>query len=157
MNEYKHLKRWTMPQCYAGEVWPNWYVFLSQHRDSDALTRSNFMEGLSRLGGESETVRVIRERHWAVGWIEWIGIDADDEKACAMADEMLEEIDQYPALNEDAWSDLEYSEACDFWAGMSVQERMYYCEKAQISKFAARRDYLPKDPYGTLLEYLRGV
>ena len=79
--EPKHLKRWTMPNSYFGAVWPNYYVFLGQHRDSDALTRSNFTCGLKALGGESETVEVVRESHWAVGWVEWIAIHQDDAAA----------------------------------------------------------------------------
>lgn len=33
---------------------------------------------LRELGGESETVRVVRESHWAVGWVEWIAIHESD-------------------------------------------------------------------------------
>ena len=65
------INRWTMPDSYYGSQWPEYFVFLSQSRDSDALTRSNFECGLKALGGESEAVQVVREGHWAVGWIEW--------------------------------------------------------------------------------------
>jgi hypothetical protein len=30
----------------------------------------------------------VRETHWAVGWVEWIGIHQDDEKAPAIAYDM---------------------------------------------------------------------
>ena len=63
------LNLWQHPESYYGAAWPDSYVFLSQSRDSDALTRSNFECGLELLGGESDTVQVIRERHWACdGW-----------------------------------------------------------------------------------------
>jgi len=37
----QRLDRWTLPKNYFGAEWPDYYVFLSQHRDSDTLTRSN--------------------------------------------------------------------------------------------------------------------
>jgi hypothetical protein len=64
MSDYtpENLKRWTMPPNYAGEVWPAYYTAgVGQHRDSDALARSNFRVLLARLGGESETVTVARD------------------------------------------------------------------------------------------------
>lgn len=156
MYEPKHLKLWTMPQHYAGEVWPGYYVFLSQHRDSDSLTRSNFDCGLEAIGGESETVQVVREGHWAVGWVEWIAIHQDDEKALQIADEIKERLEDYPVVNEDHWSELEWNEAQDYWASMSIRERMELCERAGVSVFAARRDYIPQDDSGYIMESLRG-
>ena len=45
------MNKWTRPSCYCGASWPEWYVFLWQNRDGDAVTRSNFRVGLERLGG----------------------------------------------------------------------------------------------------------
>lgn len=68
MFELKHLTRWTMPDSYFGEVWPNYYRSgCGRSRDSDTLEESNFIEMLKALGGETETVLVVRESHWAVG------------------------------------------------------------------------------------------
>jgi hypothetical protein len=121
------MKLWTMPSNYAGEVWPNWYVFLGQHRDSDALTRSNFRTALERLGGESETVQVIREGHWAVGWVEWIGIESSDENAVKLATEMGCEIESYPVLDDEDFSQLESDEANEVWQNCyNTSERVKY-------------------------------
>jgi hypothetical protein len=121
------MKLWTMPSNYAGEVWPNWYVFLGQHRDSDALTRSNFRTALERLGGESETVQVIREGHWAVGWVEWIGIESSDENAVKLATEMECEIESYPVLDDEDFSQLESDEANEVWQNCyNTSERIKY-------------------------------
>lgn len=95
------LKRWTMPDHYAGAVWPGYFssgVGLS--RDSDALERSNFECMLKALGGESETVIVVREGHWAVGWVEWIAIHQDDGKALAIADDIKRGLEDYPVIDE---------------------------------------------------------
>lgn len=123
--EYKHIKLWTMPQYYAGESWPNTYrAGVGQSRDSDALERSNFTAMLDLLGGESDTVTVVREGHWACGWVEWIAIDASDETACAAADAAMERLEDYPALDEDAWSNLEWEEASDYWDSLSPRAKV---------------------------------
>lgn len=150
------LKRWTLPDNYGGAHWPEYFVFLGQHRDSDSVTRSNFIRGLELIGGESETVQIVRERHWAVGWVEWIAIHESDAAALAEADSIAAALHDYPVVDEDHLSALEWDEACEYWERMSVRERAEYCERAGLSIFAARRDYLPSDDTGALLEMLRG-
>lgn len=150
--EPRNLNRWTLPDHYFGEVWPEYYVFLSQHRDSDSLTRSNFDCGLKAIGGESDTVTVVREGHWAVGWVEWIAIHESDEKALRIADDIATALLDYPVIDESHWSELEWTEASEYWGRISVGERIYYCRKARISIFAARRDDMPSECF----EYLTG-
>lgn len=87
-----------------------WFVFLGQHRESDALSRSNFIVGLQKLGGESKTVQIRNVGHWAVGWIEEIMIDPVDTVAVAKAEQMLKALDGYPVLDEDHFSELEWTE-----------------------------------------------
>ena len=151
----ENLKRWTLPPSYGGAHWDGYYVFLGQNRDSDTLARSNFECGLKAIGGESDSVRVIREGHWACGWIEWIAIHESDSNALREADSIMDALADYPVVDEMHWSELEWTEACDFWESMSVRERAYYCERAGVSIFAARRDYLPQDS-GNLVEILSG-
>ena len=152
----KAIKRWERPSDYFGADWPEYFVFLGQHRDSDSVERSNFIVGLESLGGESETVIVVRERHWAVGWVEWIGIHESDEARITEADEILCALSGYPVLSDDHWSELEWNEACFQWESMPIKYRVELCRDAGISIFAARRDYLPSDDTGFILEYLRG-
>lgn len=151
----KAIKRWERPSDYFGASWPEYFVFLGQHRDSDSVARSNFEVGLRELGGESETVIVVRERHWAVGWVEWVAIHESDEAAVQAADEMLCALSDYPVLSDEHLSELEWNEASEYWERMSVRERVDYCQRAELSIFAARRDYLPEDPSGHLFELLR--
>jgi len=61
------LKKWTHPEYYLGETYYDYYVVLSQHRDSDNLDKSNFASAVKMLGGESDTVLIVRASHWAVG------------------------------------------------------------------------------------------
>ena len=155
----KFLKKWALPPDYFGANWPEYFVFLGQNRDSDCLTRSNFIVGLQRLGGESDTVQVVRESHWAVGWVEWIAIHESDAAAIEAADKMLSDLEGYPALSDDHWGEMEYSEACDYWESMSVRERANYIAESDcgVSIFSARRDYLPQDDNGRLYERLTSV
>jgi hypothetical protein len=138
------LKKWKMADHYAGEVWPEYFVFLGQHRDSDALTRSNFIRGLELIGGECETVQVVRERHWAVGWVEWIAIHQDDALALALASDIADKLEDYPVIDEDHFGELEYAEACDYWASMSIRSRAEIARDCGASIFSARRAYPPE-------------
>jgi len=132
MYEPQHLKRWTMPECYFGATWPNHYsAGVGQSRDSDCLEQSNFAAMLEALGGESEIVTVVRESHWAVGWVEWIAIEADgtdeSDKALRLADEQKERLANYPVLDEEDFSEREMEAANDVWRDCySWQERIAY-------------------------------
>lgn len=152
----KYLKRWTRPDYYAGAEWPDWFVFLGRHRDCEAITRSNFECGLARLGGESATVQIVRERHWAVGWVEWIGIHESAADKLDAAETMLKKLEDYPVLDDEHFSDLEWTEAGEAWQRLTLRERVDLCRDAGVSIFAARREYIPCDDSGYIFETLRG-
>lgn len=131
MFEPKHLKRWTMPDHYFGAVWPAYYSSgVGRSRDSDDLEESNFATMLKDLGGESETVQVVREGHWAVGWVEWIAIHQDDDKALQIADENMARLADYPVLDESDWSEREMESANAIWHDCyNAKERIAYIRK----------------------------
>ena len=156
IENLKAITRWVRPDNYGGAQWPEYFVFLGQSRDSDALERSNFEQGLAALGGESDTVLMVHERHWAVGWVEWIAIHESDTAALIEADAMLCALSDYPVLDEEHHSGLEYDEVSERWASMRVRDRMELCVEHGLSIFAARRDYLPSDDNGSLFDSLRG-
>ena len=125
--EPKNLKLWTLPGNYFGAEWPDRYVFMGRHRDSDTLTISNFECGLKALGGESLTVLRIVESHWAVGWVEWIGIHKNDEAALKVADEIIKNLESYPVVDESDWSEREQEEADKVWKNCySPSDRLSY-------------------------------
>ena len=110
------LTKWTMPDHYFGATWPEYYQSgFGRSRDSDCLEQSNFATALAALGGESDTVLVIRESHWAVGWVEWIAIHQDDDAAIAIAETLNALREDYPVLDENDWSEREQEEANDVW------------------------------------------
>ena len=141
--EPQHLKRWTMPRDYFGAVWPAYYsAGVGQSRDSDALERSNFACMLQALGGEDadETIIVVRESHWAVGWVEWIAIHQDNENALRIADGIQAKLQDYPVIDESDWSEREQQDADDTWRECyRVKDRIDYIRKFR-SQFEFR-DY----------------
>lgn len=106
----KHLERWTMPNSYFGATWEEYYCFMGRNRDSSILENSNFESALKKIGGETETVLVVREGHWAVGWVEWIAIHESDVAALKIADQVMDDYDSYPVLDEMHYSDMEFKE-----------------------------------------------
>jgi hypothetical protein len=112
---HESLTRWEVPDSWFGQHWEGWFVGLGQNRDSDALDRSNFLAALEALGGESGTVQVVREGHWAVGWIEWIAIHESDERALSIQYEIEGRLQDYAAVDEEHWCELESEEADEFW------------------------------------------
>ncbi len=136
------MELWTRPDCYIGAEWPDYYVFLGQNRDSDALTRSNFRCALKAIGGENcsyqnegqdnevSNVIVVRENHWAVGWGEWIGIHKDAAEIIAKAEEIDAKLEGYPVVDENDWSELESEEANEVWQSCyNASERIAYIRK----------------------------
>lgn len=123
------VREWKHPSNYIGVTWEGWYsAGFGRSRDSDALEESNFQVALAQLEklntelpipegckvsdmNSCDSVTVVSENHWAVGWVEWIAIHSSNTAALAKARELCESANDYPALNEDHWSNLEYERA----------------------------------------------
>jgi hypothetical protein len=160
MMEY-NLERWNRPDSFmamdSGWQYSNAaFVFLGRHRDSDLLTESNFECGLKAIGGESDTVKVVRESHWAVGWVEWIAIHESDIKALECASDIIDSLSDYPVVNEGDFSEREWEAAQDMWCELSLPERVDLCRDADLSIFAARGDSIPQGDNGYIYEHCLG-
>lgn len=96
----KSLRRWTHPDNYAGATWEGFYSSgFGRSRDSDCLEETNFQVAWERLSAISENVQMVHESHWAVGWVEWIAIPADDAPALKLADSLRARYESYPCLD----------------------------------------------------------
>ncbi len=84
---------------------------VGEHRDSDALERSNFRvtypDMVTRFG---DAVQRVTFGHWAVGWVAEIAYDAGRADIVAYDADTRARIADYPALDETDWSDMEWSD-----------------------------------------------
>lgn len=125
-----------------GAHWPDYYVFLGRHRDSDELANSNFETGLAAVKAvagkepipgdpdESATVQTVSENHWAVGWVEWIAIHESDIAALECADQLMERLSDYPVLDEEDFSRREEESAAQVWKDCyNARGRIAYIRK----------------------------
>lgn len=170
-------KLWERPDHYAGKSWPNWYVGYGRYRDSGCLTNVNFdvfykevckasdklsipegdmgTEYISGQGWvdrqmEIDSVYIVRESHWMVGWVEWIAIHKDDAGALTKANELMLALDGYPCLDDDLWTERETEEIDKFWCESSLRERVEWCREQEESIFAARHNYPPEKVFDWL-------
>ena len=131
----KTLKAWIDQQQSFGadrELYAlaadGWLISdVSRNRDSDCLDESNFACVLDQLGGESDTVQVLRFGHWAVGWTEWIAFLPEHTSTVEGLESRLED---YPILDEDDHSEREHKAACEVWRTCyDPRERIEYIRK----------------------------
>ncbi len=182
MDLSPNVRTWGQQSDYFGYNPTGHIVVLTMHRDSGALDRSNYTAAVQRLcqaagleslpplegstfetpdPSEAPVVYDWEASHWAVGWVRYLMVRPDAPAAVlAEAEAIADALESYPALDEMAWSELEWEEAAEFWASMSVRSRADFIREANrlgagISLFAARRDYLPSDDNGALFEMLR--
>ena len=101
---------------YMGDIpEEKWHVVLTQSRDSEILTQSNWAVALEELGGESEHVEIHRFGHWACGWWEALCV-AKDSEAWETAKEIHDSLSDYPVLNDEHFSEMETEEANRIWS-----------------------------------------
>lgn len=141
MNVIDHLEEtaWTRPDHYAGFSPDGDYCIMSQHRDSDCVSRSNWICACKELSAEAwdsgddgfderPAVYHWRASHWAVGWCEYLMVRADAlDNIKEKAGEMICALSDYPILNDDHHSELEMEEANETWANCyDDAERLKY-------------------------------
>ena len=100
----------------------DWLVCnIGKNRDSGLLDQSNFDSFLKELSVEPEgkNWKVLRFGHWACGWYE-IVLVKPNTKSFELADNLLEQIKDYPVLNEEHHSSLE-SEALEDFINNEIQ------------------------------------
>lgn len=171
---------WTKPSSYAGFSPDGDYCILTQHRDSDALTRSNWtcardefsvhpkpFDCVGRFGATDDefagrpTVYDWRASHCLVGWVEYLMIRADaSTDVLISAAHILQSLEVYPVLNDDHFSELEMNEGEEYWKNLDIKGRLEVIDGCEyegkpISCFATRHDYPPSDDQGIIAERLR--
>jgi hypothetical protein len=118
------LNRSGNPCAYWGEH-GDWLVAMGRNRDSDILTNCNwdvFVEMLDGLGGDEDTYTIESENHWAVGWVEYVLINPARQDAIDMANQVNSDLEDYPVLDDDAFSAAEEAEFEESWRAWGARE-----------------------------------
>lgn len=101
----------------------DWLVAAGQSRDSDALERSNF-ECIRRAVDaiDPDCWAVESESHWAVGWVEHLLIDPACAAAIAEVERILDDLEDYPVVDEDHFSETEFNDYLESWENWGERE-----------------------------------
>lgn len=90
--------------------------FAGQHRDSDALDRSNhevIRDAL--LEARPDSFRVEGYSHFLVGWVDVIRIDTSDPQAVAAAKSWHDALENYPVADDEHFSQTEHEEDQEYY------------------------------------------
>lgn len=99
--------------AYYGEKdFSVWGCIMITSRDADALARSNWeviSEDMQKRFPQS--VDIEGSSHWAVGWIEKLLVNTDNEEALEAAFEWQQRLQYYPVADDNHFSDTEFADA----------------------------------------------
>lgn len=141
---------WDSMANYAGDIPDDkWFVVMGRNRDSDVLTNSNWDVALEMLGGESETVEIVRFGHWACGWIEYLCVSSEDVEKVKIGEDIQARIESYPVLDEDHFSEAEMEEANDIWSRC-------YDKRDRIEYIRRYRNQFEFHSFSDLMSNVRG-
>ena len=175
MEAIEHLEEcaWTRPPHYmAFESLANPvgdYCIYSKTRDTGILGEVNFEkilecleeemkkyeENVAYQGDEDDRpwVYTFSASHCMCGWVEYIIVRKDSpESLLKVAGEIFCAISEYPIFDEEAYGEACYEAICEYWGNARLQDRIEYCQDAEVSIFAARRDEIPEEVYDDLRE-----
>lgn len=166
------LQQWSQPDSYFGFNPVGDYGVCSRHRDSGILDNCNWEEIWKFLKEKEAQFPAPPEEpaekyqtgfsdrdetpgtwiyeweasHWAVGWVGYMMLREDaPAELIEIVEQVKDDLDNYCIFNEDRYYEMRWEANSEFWNQMSVKERVYYCQRAHVSIFAARRDELPEE------------
>ena len=116
-QEYLRPSEYKRPPNYIGDEHYGTYSAYAIHRDSDPIERANFqvMDELVTDASidvleNDEMPYITRESHWAVGWLDTLRVPMTNEAAVIALAEAMQRLEDYPILDEDLASTLEWEE-----------------------------------------------
>jgi len=125
------MKLWKTADNYLGVDYADYYVLSTwSFTQWDNLGQSNH-EYIKSLFAESE-IEVVNLSSWAGGAFEVILIHKDNAKAVELGNDLHEQMQSYPLLNEDRYYELRRLQADDLWSYGNKKE---LCKKGGISYF----------------------
>jgi hypothetical protein len=125
----------------------HWFVMpVSQTRDSDILTKSNFDAFLKELGGESRSVEVHRFGHWGPGWFEIIIVSPRAAMRLQKAYDMARALDDYPILDEEDYLRQQHEDEIESWDNYGAGDFSRMIERLLDTELAESDVHEPTDP-----------
>ena len=125
---------------YHGER-GHWEIVYTVTRDADILDRANWDAVLRTLmqtqynAGDGWAIE--SSGHWAVGHIERIVVDPAGEYQ-DLPEKIRADLEEYPVLDEELYSDMETVATWDLWDAMPMRERVELLKDQGYSIFTAR-------------------
>jgi hypothetical protein len=108
------MKLWDPEtQYYMGKRPIDYFVLLSHHRNSGILQESNWIASKKILDEKNCDYEVFGCSHWLVGWVESIIIHQSEIESIDIANDIYDSIKEYPILDEELFSNMEYDLARD--------------------------------------------
>ena len=123
-NPMEGFSGWDLDKFAAVNNWQGVGLLpVTLTRDSDALGRANWSVAFNRLREQfgEDSVEPARFGHWAVGWVELGTFDTGRAGILEAVEGMRKELEDYPVLDEDVWSEYEWEDNHP-WDGVCYSE-----------------------------------
>jgi hypothetical protein len=134
-------------------------VLCQKHKCSTLLEEVNYDCILSDVVHEhtesyADTIEEVVVRHFGYGDIDTLVlfIDRAPGELIEWTEHVLEKLDIYPLYDERAYTDRQYTAACDMWHMARESERIYYCDEARYE--ADDNELMDSSPPDSVLSYL---
>ena len=122
------LKEFFGRDSYYRGIHGEWYVVYDYSRDSSTMELSNVRRIRQLYNIEAmkddkfpSDIKIERASHWAVGWIEYIIINPDNAEFVKIAEEIQENLSNYPVLSEDLYSNMQFEEY-ETWLEQAIND-----------------------------------
>ena len=143
------MQKWSRSENYIGETYYDYYVLLSRNRDSGLVEESNFWSALKMLNGESDTVKIVRAKHWLCGWVEMILIHESDKESVDKGNEIEESLNNYPILDEDVFGEMVLEKETEMF-----DQIKYDAEHGLYAYWDLPKDYTDEDIWVRAKRYI---
>lgn len=130
-EKFESFSWYGMPaQCGDGK---KWMLYTYSHRDADSIARANAIEFEKLATRFPNTCHIESHGHWAVGHVDVLAVkvyrnDGKITKAFTALCEMLDSLEDYPVLDEEKLSEIEYEDFQEAWKSYGLSEWEGICK-----------------------------
>lgn len=125
------MKLWKTADNYLGQDYSEYYALSTWNFTQwDNMGQSNHEYIKSVFEGENLDLEVVNMNSWAGGAFEILLVHKDNAEAVALGNDLHDQLESYPLLNEDRYYELRRLQADAHW---EYADRMGMCERVGIS------------------------